>query len=96
MNFKDHVIEHCRRLMLEQLEQENDYAQNHLMIKQSLFMAGQTLSFDKVLAELHWLQEQGLVTLDSFGGFTVAKLTHRGLDVATGASQMPGIARKSL
>lgn len=96
MSFKDHVIEHCRRLILEQLEQENDYAQNHLVMKQILAAFGQTLSTDKVLAEFAWLNEQGMVTLDSFGGFTVAKLTHRGLDVATGASNMPGIARKSL
>ncbi|WP_040728239.1 hypothetical protein [Thiomicrorhabdus sp. Kp2] len=96
MSFKDHVIEHVRRLILEQLEQENDYAQNNVLIKQNLFMAGQALSTDKLLAELAWLEEQGLVTLDSFGGFTVAKLTHRGLDIATGASSMPGIARKGL
>lgn len=96
MSFKDHVVEHVRRLILEQLEQENDYAQNNVLIKQNLFMSGQALSTDKLLAELAWLEEQGLVTLDTFAGFTVAKLTHRGLDIANGAAQMPGVARKGI
>ncbi|WP_321276934.1 hypothetical protein [Thiomicrorhabdus indica] len=96
MSFSQHVTEHIRRLMLEQLAQENDYAQNQLVMKQILSAFGQSLSTDKVLAEFAWLQEQDLVTLSSFGGFTVAKLTERGLDIANGAAQMPGIARKGL
>ena len=96
MSFQTHVIEHCRRLILEQLEQENDYAQNHVLIKQNLFMQGQSLPTDKVLTELTWLAEQGLISLDQFAGVTVAKLTARGLDVANGAASCPGIARKGL
>lgn len=96
MSFEQYNTEHQRRLILEQLEKENDYAQNQIVMKQILAAYGQTLSTDKVLAEFAWLQEQGLVTLDKFGGFTVAKLTERGLDVANGASQMPGIARKGV
>lgn len=96
MSFKNHVIEHIRRLILEQLEQENDYTQNNILIKQNLFMQGQTLSADKLSAELAWLEEQGLVTLDNFSGFTVAKLTQRGLDIATAAAKMPGVARKGI
>lgn len=96
MSYQQKVIEHIRRLVLEQLEQESDYAQNQLVMKQILAAFGQTLSTDKVLAEFAWLQEQGLVTLESFAGFTVAKLTERGLDIANGAAQMPGIARKGI
>ncbi|MDG4811672.1 hypothetical protein P8629_01505 [Hydrogenovibrio sp. 3SP14C1] len=96
MSFEQYNTEHQRRLILEQLEKENDYAQNQIVMKQILAAYGQTLSTDKVLAEFAWLQEQDLVALDKFGGFTVAKLTERGLDVANGASQMPGIARKGV
>lgn len=96
MSFKNHLTEHQRRCILDILAKENDYAQNQLMVQGGLKMMGHTLSSDKVVTEFHWLQEQGLVTLSEFGGFSVATLTQRGLDVAEGAAQMPGIARKGL
>ncbi len=96
MSFEDYTITHVRRLILEQLEKENDYAQNQIVMKGILKAYGQTLSTDRVLTEFNWLLEQGLVTLESFGGFTVARLTERGLDIATGTAMIPGIARKGV
>ncbi|KUJ73917.1 hypothetical protein AVO42_00405 [Thiomicrospira sp. XS5] len=96
MSFEDYTITHVRRLILEQLEKENDYAQNQIVMKGILKAYGQTLSTDRVMTEFNWLQEQGLVTLDSFGGFTVARLTERGLDIATGSAMLPGVARKGV
>ena len=96
MSFSQFAQQQQRRLILEQLEAENDYTSNSILLKQILQMLGHTLSSDQVVTEITWLQEQGLVTLESFGGIYVAKLTERGLDVATGAAQIPGIARKGL
>ena len=96
MSFSQFAQQQQRRLILEQLEAENDYTSNSILLKQVLQMLGHTLSSDQIVTEITWLQVQGLVTLDNFGGIYVAKLTERGLDVATGASQLPGIARKGL
>lgn len=96
MSFEHFNTEHQRRIILEQLAEENDYTNNTILLRQVLKALGQTVSNDKLLSELSWLEEQNLVTLESFAGITVAKLTQRGLDVAHGASQVPGIARKGL
>lgn len=95
-NFAQQETEHQRRVILDILAQQNDYAQNQIMVQGSLKMVGHTVSQDKVKSEFHWLQEQGLVTLNEFAGFSVATLTQRGLDTANGASTVPGIARKGL
>lgn len=96
MSFDTFTAEHQRRLILEVLAQQPQYTQNQLLIKQALFMQGQAVSIDKVMTHLAWLAEQGLVTLDSFGGFSVAKLTARGLDVSQGLADVPGIAKLGL
>ena len=96
MSFAKAETEHQRRVILDILAQQNDYAQNQIMLKQGLKMVGHTVSADKIVSEFHWLKEQGLVSVDEFGGFSVATLTQRGLDIAEGASSIPGIARKGL
>lgn len=85
-----------RRFILEMLEQDADYSHNENILGRALESVGHTVSSDKLLTELHWLQEQGLVDLNEVMSLTIAKLTKRGLDVAKGATQVPGIARKSL
>ena len=94
--YQQHIIEHQRRAILDQLEAENDYTSNTALLRQILKQLGHTLGSDKMQTEAKWLEEQGLVELNAFGGITVLKLTQRGLDVAEGASSIPGIARKGL
>lgn len=94
--FAQTETEHQRRVILDLLATQSDYAQNQIMVQSSLKMVGHTVAIDKVVTEFHWLQEQGIVELSEFGGFSVAKLTQRGLDVANGAAFIPGIARKGL
>ncbi|MGE4501969.1 MAG: hypothetical protein AB7D03_03765 [Thiomicrospira sp.] len=96
MSYETFTVEHQRRLILEVLAQQPQYTQNQLLIKQALYMQGQGVSIDKVMTHLAWLAEQGAVTLDSFGGFSVAKLTARGLDIAQGLADVPGIAKLGL
>lgn len=96
MSFAEHETHHQRRDILDILALQNDYAQNQLVVKDCLKMIGHTVSSDKVVTEFHWLKEQGLIEINNVGDFHVAKLTERGLDVAEGASAVPGIARKGV
>ncbi len=93
MNFNDFVKEDQRLVILQVLEQDPDYSHNELILKRILQSLGHAMSSDQVRTQLHWLQEQGLLLLSETAGITVARLTERGQDVASGASTVPGIAR---
>lgn len=64
---------------------------NHYVLQVALEDKGHRISLDAVLSELSWLEEQGLVTLESLPGMTVAALTARGLDVSLGRARVPGV-----
>ncbi|MBF0309476.1 MAG: ArsR family transcriptional regulator [Magnetococcales bacterium] len=59
------------------------------------FLAGTALgcSQEVLLAELGWMEEQGLVELDNTDGVILAKLLQRGRDVADGLTLLTGVAR---
>lgn len=96
MSYAKFEVSHQRRVVLELLEQDPDYSHNELIIKSALKSLGHSMSTDKLHTELAWLQEQGLITVERIGNLSVARLTARGQDVATGAASVPGIARKGV
>ncbi|NPA72689.1 MAG: hypothetical protein GXO35_07655 [Gammaproteobacteria bacterium] len=96
MDFKQQETLHQRRVIIEVLEKDSDYSHNELILKSALKSLGHNLSTDKLNSELAWLEELSLITVELVGEIRVARLTARGQDVATGAAQVPGIARKGL
>lgn len=94
--FAQTETEHQRRIILEVLETDAGYSHNESILKTALKAVGHSISSDRLRTELYWLQEQGLVELDEVMGLTIASLTQRGIDVAVGDSQVPGITRKGL
>lgn len=54
---------------------------------------GLAVSSDAVATELAWLAEQGLATVEDVAGLSVATVTARGVDVASGRAPVPGVAR---
>lgn len=50
---------------------------------------------DQVEADVYWLKDQGLVTLEEITGFTVATLTQAGHDTAIGDKHVPGVSRRA-
>lgn len=93
MNFGKLVAEDIRLCLLRVLEQDEGYAHNDGILQSALGMVGHDVSRDRVRTELHWLKEQGLVTVEDVGNLVVAKLTARGADVAKGRSLVPGVKR---
>ncbi|MEL7167532.1 MAG: hypothetical protein AAGL96_18880, partial [Pseudomonadota bacterium] len=56
---------------------------------------GVTSSRDQVVTELTWLKDNGFVTYTENGGFVVAEVTARGVEIAQGRATHPDIQRPS-
>lgn len=96
MSYAQVVTEHLRITILRLLEEEPDRRQNESVLADAAATYGFAPSRDRIRTELHWLEEQGLVTLVESSGCLVASLTGRGEDVATCRATVPGVKRPSL
>lgn len=93
MSYRDIVDADIRLSILQLLEEDPDFAYNERILQRALVQLGHALSGDRVRTELHWLKEQGCVTLDESAQLLVARLTATGEDTANGYRTIPGIAR---
>ncbi|MBF0249950.1 MAG: ArsR family transcriptional regulator [Alphaproteobacteria bacterium] len=93
MSFKDLVSANRRIIILQVLSEDGDYAHNDGVLRSALAGLGHDVSADAMRTELAWLAEQGLITSETVGPYTVARLTERGLDVAHGRALAPGVER---
>lgn len=93
MSYSDIVTADIRLVVLQVLAQDSDYSQNEYVIDGMLAKLGHGVSADLLRAQLSWLHEQGLITVDALGEVWVAKLTRRGMDVAAGRASVPGVRR---
>lgn len=91
MTFTQIMRQYNRRAILTLLAYDNDYRLSADMIVDGLRANGQTITHDQLLSEMHWLAEQGFITLTTIAVLTIATLTDRGLDIARGQTRAPGI-----
>lgn len=91
MNFADFQDQDRRLVLLRGLQAAVQYRANGLLLRRYCDAVGHVVSADRVEADLAWLAEQGLVEVARAEGVTVATLTMRGLDVATGRAKVPGV-----
>jgi hypothetical protein len=83
-----------RLVILKGLEAAAQYRANLLLLRRYCDAVGHVVSSDRIAADMAWLAEQGLVDLDTTSGpIAVATLTARGLDVASGRVEVPGVQR---
>jgi hypothetical protein len=94
MNYASVVDGDIRLSILLILLHSGAYEHNQYVIRTALTLPKHAhhISMDKLRTELAWLSEQGLVTLAQ-GDVWAAKLTARGMDVANGIAQQPGVKR---
>lgn len=92
-NFENHRAADRRLVILVLLSHATGYTDNEYLIHAVLPEQGHDISRDKLATELTWLAEQELITTNKVGGVTIARLTMRGLDVARGRVQQPGVKR---
>jgi hypothetical protein len=97
MSFRDVITEDMRLVILRFLEEsDGDYRLNSSILHKLLELkAGYKTPRDKMITELAWLKEQGLIDLEETGNLYIATLTQRGLDCASGSARVPGVAKPS-
>lgn len=93
MRFDEFQTQDRRLVLLKGLESAAQYKANGFLLRRYCEAVGHVVSADQVATDLAWLGEQGLVSLEKTGDVTVATITARGLDVASGAAKVPGVAR---
>ncbi|KEH07137.1 hypothetical protein GY14_29870 [Delftia tsuruhatensis] len=93
MSFQDFLRQDVRLVLLRVLTEMPAYRSNSSVLTSALERFGHAVTRDQVKSELAWLAEQGLAVLTDLGGVSVATLTERGQDVATGRVVVPGVKR---
>ena len=94
MSFQEQMAAAKRLAILQVLEQGAGYSMNHQIMASALEqLRAYSLTDDQVKAEFQWLCDLGLLSIETVGGYTLAKLTEGGLAVAQGRRRVPGIAR---
>ena len=96
MSVTGNVITKNRRLaILRFLSEERDYAMNTSTLQGALRMIGHSVTRDMVEADAAWLDEQGLARRSLVDGTTITVLTvtQRGVEVARGLAEHPGVDR---
>lgn len=93
MSYAQLVAADMRLVILTALAEDADYANNEHVLRAMLGSVGHAVSADRLRTELHWLHEQGLLSIDDVAGMHVAKLNQRGVDVARGFAVVPGVRR---
>lgn len=83
-----------RIAILQGLHADTDYTLSCEMLQRLLESYGHRIPVAAVREDIVWLADQRLVTMgDGAAGMTLAKLTRRGADVATGHLRVPGVDR---
>ena len=95
MQFKTHIQEDQRLVILRLLLEAQGYDLNSAIIQMALAEFGHRPSRDQLHTELAWLEEQGLILCSQTASVKVAKLTTRGADVADGRAVVPGVKKPS-
>ena len=93
MNWIEAEEERCRLDCLRLLGELPAYSANHRTLAAALRTRGHNPSADALADTLSWLAGRGLVETRDDAGYTVARLTDRGADVAAGREAVPGVAR---
>lgn len=89
-DYRDRHAAMMRRMLLEALEREPGYTAPDLLLQSALESHGMVVGIDRIRTELAWLAEQGLTEHHA----NAAVLTSRGLDVALGRADVPGVQRR--
>jgi len=93
MSFSDFQEQDRRLVLLRALSSAAQYRANAYLLRRYCDAVGHVVSADRIEADLAWLRDSGLVALAREGEVTVATLNARGLDVASGRTDVPGVAR---
>ena len=93
MSYTATLHEDQRLTILRVLSEMHGYETNESILQTTLDLFGHNIGRDLLISHLHFLSEQGLVTLNDVSGIQVATLLKRGEDVAAGRAVVAGVKR---
>lgn len=89
--YADFLRQDQRLVLLRILAELPGFRSNSSVLTGALRSYGHEASRDQIKTELHWLDEQGLVTVEDVDTILVVTLSERGSDVAAGRAKVPGV-----
>ena len=92
-DFAAHLAEDRRLVILRVLLESAAYTANEYLLHSMVERLGHVVSSDRIVTDLAWLSEQGLISVDEVAGVRIARLLARGEDVARGRAEVPGVKR---
>lgn len=92
ISYADFQTADRRLVILQALAAAAQYRANALLLRRYCDAVGHVVSSDRIEQDLAWLAEQALVETAHADALTLAVLTARGLDVATGRARVPGVS----
>ena len=92
-DFAAHLAEDRRLVILRVLLESAAYTANEYLLHSMVERLGHVVSSDRIVTDLAWLGEQGLISVDEVAGVRIARLLARGEDVARGRAEVPGVKR---
>jgi hypothetical protein len=95
-DYRKHVAEDVRRIMLETLAREPGVTLNENLIGRVLEGYGHRKPADYVRGELEWLDRAHALALTEVGGLLIAKLLTKGLEHVERRALIPGVAKPAL
>lgn len=90
MMFAELKTRDMRLVMLRSMADDGN-SLNESMLQSVLELFGHTVSRDKIRTEMRWLEEQGLITIETVAEVLVGRLTGRGADAAQGRCKIDGV-----
>ncbi len=93
MSYSEDISRHRRLAILRYLVERPEYTSNASIMQDVLGDLGLPLSYDALISELSWLNDQGFVSADTAAQLVVVVATRRGVDLARGLASDPGVQR---
>ena len=93
MSYAHEAVLHRRYAILRILSRQTRREANSAVLRSALDALAHPLSHDALAGELVWLEEQGLITLETLAELRIARLLPRGQDLVEDRATHPGVWR---
>jgi len=93
MSYEKEIRKHRRIAILRFLKDSPGYTSNASVLADITLSLGVPSTYDQIVTEAAWLQEQGFARYDSQADYPVITATARGVEIASGIATHPEIQR---
>ncbi len=96
MDYRKHVAEDCRRIILEALAREPSSTLNEAMLSRELEAHGHRKPIDYVREQIEWLGKVKAVQVNEVAGLLIPQLLMKGLEHVERRALIAGVAKPLL